>query len=74
MFKLGLNFLNLGLTKTNVFLNLGLKRFVIRAYKFWTSTRFNAIYLSNFYTIKLFDCDSEIERNKSKISSSIKDT
>ena len=38
MFKLGLYFKSLGLTMTKVFLNQGLKSFVIRAISLFTST------------------------------------
>ena len=41
MFTLGLYFKNLGLTKTNVFLNRGLQNFVIWAVWFLQSYRYN---------------------------------
>ena len=44
MFNLGLYFWNLGLTKTKVFLNLGLKSFVIRACVLWFLSAYKNYY------------------------------
>ena len=46
MLNLGLNFLNLDLTKTKVLLNPGLERSVIRAKKYFFSVRLYIFYIN----------------------------